>query len=99
MDQNQKKWPTIKCPHCGYEYTISDIFMPDSFVGRPDSVVRDALGKILYLEYEGGNEPCQSEQYYCDGCDKPFIVEPVLTFKIKKEAEELDFSETYASLL
>ena len=30
---------------------------------------------------------------------KPFIVEPVITYRVKKEVEELDFTEKYVSLL
>ena len=99
MEQNQKKWPTIKCPHCGYEYIPAEIFMPGDLLGESDSLVRDALGKIIYLEYKESYEPAQPEKYFCDNCDKPFIVEPVLTFKVRKEAEELDFTETFVSLL
>jgi DNA-directed RNA polymerase subunit RPC12/RpoP len=99
MEQNQKKWPTIKCPNCGYEFTPAEIFYPETLLGNPESVVRDALGKIIYLDYTEGEEPCQPEKYFCDNCDKPFIVEPVLTFKVKKEVEELDFTETFVSLL
>jgi DNA-directed RNA polymerase subunit RPC12/RpoP len=99
MEQNQKKWPTIKCPHCGYEYTPAEVLYPESLLGKPDSIIRDALGKIIYLEYAEGDEPCQSEKYICDNCDKPFIVEPVITYKVRKETEELDFTETFVSLL
>ena len=100
MEQNQKKnWPTIKCPHCGYEYTPADIFMPGDLIGEPKTVIRDALGKIIYLEYDKDSEPMTSEKYFCDNCDKPFIVEPVITYKVKKESEELDFTEKYVSLL
>lgn len=99
MDQNQKKWPTIKCPHCGYEFTSAEIFYPETLLGNPESVVRDALGKIIYLDYTADEEPCQPEKYFCDSCDKPFVVEPVLTFKVKKEVEELDFGTEYVNLL
>ena len=99
MEQDSKKWPTIRCPHCGYEYTPAEIFMPGDFLGRPESLIRDALGKIIYLEYEEDNEPLQSEQYICDNCDKPFVVEPVISYKVKKEIEELDFSNDTVSLL
>jgi hypothetical protein len=51
------------------------------------------------LEYAEGDEPCQPEKYFCDNCDKPFIVEPVITYKVKKEVEELDFTEKFVSLL
>lgn len=99
MEQNQKKWPTIKCPHCGYEAVPAEIFYPGSLLGKPESLVRDALGKIIYLDYMEGEEPCQSEKYFCDGCGQLFVVEPVMTFKVKKEAEELDFTSDYVSLL
>ncbi len=99
MEQIQKKWLTIKCPHCGQEYAPSEIFMPGDFLGRPESLIRDALGKIIYLEYDEDDMPLQSEQYICDSCDKPFVVEPVITYKVKKEIEELDFSNDMVSLL
>ena len=100
MEQNQKKnYPVIRCPHCGWEYTPADIFMPGDLIGKPKTVIRDALGKIIYQEYDSENEPAQSEKYFCDNCEKPFIVEPVIVYKVKKEAEELDFTESYVSLL
>ena len=100
MVQNQKKnWPIIRCPHCGYEMTPADIFMPGDLIGEAKTVIREALGKIIYQEYESDNEPAQVEKYFCDNCDKPFIVEPVITYRVTKEVEELDFTETYVSLL
>ncbi len=77
----------------------SEIFVPGELEGEAATVIRDALGKIIYQEYEPENEPAKAEKYFCDNCDKPFIVEPVVTYKVKKEAEELDFSEVYVSLL
>ena len=53
MEQNQKKnYPVIRCPHCGGEYTPADIFMPGDLIGKPKTVIRDALGKIIYQEYD-----------------------------------------------
>jgi len=68
-------------------------------LGRNDSVVRDALGKIIYLDYREGEEPCQAEEFICFECGKPFIVEPVISYKVKKQVEEKDFSNPYVSLL
>ena len=100
MEQNQKKnWPVIRCPHCGWEMIPSEIFYPGELIGEAKTVIRDALGKIIYQEYDSDNEPAQVEKYFCDNCDKPFIVEPVITYRVKKEVEELDFTETYVSLL
>ena len=73
--------------------------MPGDLIGEAKTVIRDALGKIIYQEYEADSEPNQSEKYFCDNCDKPFIVEPVITYRVKKEVEELDFSSTYVNLL
>lgn len=98
-DPKNTKRPVIKCPHCGWEYTPADIFYPGEIIGKPDSVVRDALGKIIYHEYQEGEEPEQTESFICEECGKPFVVEPIVTYKVKKEEEALDFTEQYVSLL
>ena len=100
-DKPEKKqnWATITCPHCGRQYTPADIFMPGDLIGKPETVIHDALGKIIYVEYEDENEPVSETRYYCDECDKPFIVEAVVTYKVRKEEEALDFSEQSVSLL
>ena len=97
--EQQKKWPVIRCPHCNTEYSPAEIFMPGDLIGKPDTVLRDALGKIIYQEYDEDNEPAQVGHYICDECGKPFTVEPVITYKVKKEDEVKDFSELSASLL
>ena len=73
--------------------------MPGELVGKPDSVVRDALGKIIYLDYNEDEQPAQVAEYICDECGKPFVVEPVIQYKVKKQVEEKDFSNPYVSLL
>ena len=93
------KWPVITCPHCGHQYVPADIFYPGELIGKPEQVVRDALGKIIYQEYDDEELPGQIEHYICDECGKPFIVEPVITYKVRKEDEALDFSTQEASLL
>ena len=93
------RWPVIKCPHCGREYTPADIFYPGELLGRPQEIVRDALGKIIYHEYADDELPEQEERFICDECGKPFIVEPVVTYKVRKEDETLHFSDLSASLL
>jgi len=95
----QKKWPTIRCPHCGHEFVPADIFYPGELIGRPDQVVRDALGKVIYQDYGEDEEPCQIERYVCDECGKPFVVEPVIMYKVRKEDEAKDFSDLSSSLL
>lgn len=81
------------------EYTPADIFMPGDLIGEPENVVKDALGKIIYQEYDKDNEPGQVEHFVCDACGKPFTVEPIITYKVKKEDEALDFKTQESSLL
>ena len=95
----QKKWPVITCPHCGYQYTPADIFIPGELIGKPETVIKDALGKIIYQEFSEDDEPCAVEHFICEECGKPFIVEPVVSYKVKKEDEALDFSSLETSLL
>jgi len=73
--------------------------MPTDLEGKPDSVIKDALGKVLYADYPDGYNPGETTHFYCEGCGKPFVVEPTVSYKIRKESEELDFSSTTASLL
>ena len=72
------------------EFAPAEIFMPGDLIGEPDNVIRDALGRIIYQEYDEGNEPAQVGHYVCDECGKPFIVESVITCKVKKEEEAKD---------
>ena len=39
------------------------------------------------------------EQFICDYCNKPFIVEATVTYKTRAEEPEKDFSTQYVSLL
>jgi len=73
--------------------------MPGDFVGKTDSIVKDALGKVIYVDYLEDYEPLATESFVCDHCGKPFVVEPVISFKTKKEDEERDFSTDTVSLL
>lgn len=62
-------------------------------------MLRDALGKVVLADYEEGYSPEQAAKYVCDYCNKPFVVEPTVSYKVKKEAEELDFSSDTTSLI
>ena len=94
------KSPLIKCPTCGAEYLPGEIYMPGSLIGQPDEIVRDSLGKIIYEDYyTKEREPDNVEHYTCEYCDKPFVIEAVITYKTSSEAAEKDFSTQYVSLL
>ena len=93
------KTSLVKCPHCGAEYLPGEIYMPGDLIGQPTDVVRDSLGKIIYEDYLENKEPSLEERFTCEYCDKPFIIEAVITYKTKEEAPEKDFSSPYVSLL
>lgn len=98
-NSQEKIYPIIKCPHCGWNYTPAELFHPHDYAGEPTTILRDALGKILYHDYRSGYEPEMQADYICDGCNKKFIVNMSVSYKARKESEELDFSETTVSLL
>lgn len=50
MEETKSLWTPVKCPHCGHEHELSEILMPGDLLGRPEVVVRDALGKIIYVD-------------------------------------------------
>ena len=90
----------IKCPHCGAEYLPGEIYMPNSIIGQPDEVVKDSLGKIIYEDYyTADREPNLIESFVCEYCDKPFIIEAIVTYKTKDEMPERNFKEQYVSLI
>lgn len=94
----------IKCPHCGWEYEPGEVMYPNKVFGYPINVIRDALGHIIYTEYrkskysDSVEEPDYTEEFYCENCNKPFVIEVDMTFKSKPQDEELDFSDTAVSL-
>ncbi len=100
MKQNTSGKPAyIKCPHCGAEYHPSEIYMPGDLIGKPSEIIKDPLGKILYVGYEEEEEPALVQHFSCDECGKAFVVEAVVSYKTIKEEEELDFGSKAVSLL
>lgn len=97
--QSIDKKTIIKCPHCNAEYLAGEIFMPGAIIGQPKEVVKDSLGKIIYVEYSEGEEPDMIEHFTCEYCNKPFIAEATVTYKHLLEVPEKDFTTQYVSLL
>ena len=90
----------IRCPHCGAEFLPGEVYMPGALIGQPDDIVRDSLGKLLYEDYfTEDREPNPVEHFTCEYCDKPFVIEAVITYKTREEAPETDFQTQYVSLL
>lgn len=95
-----KKGMIIKCPYCGYEYTIDEIFVKGELIGQSHRRVKDTFGKILAVDYgDEENEPQLIEHYICDGCDKEFVVEATINCKTKPIDEAVDFKNESVSLL
>jgi len=89
----------ITCPKCKMQFHASEVFYPDDFVGKPATVVKDALNKIIYLDYEEDAEPVLAQTYECDGCGNTFVVEASLSFKVRETEPELDFKQQYTSII
>ena len=68
----ERKTPYIKCPVCGREYHPAEIYLPNSFFGRPKDIIRDSYsGKIDYFI---GKDMDLVERYVCDKCNTLFKV-------------------------
>lgn len=96
--QLQNNW-VVKCPHCGKEYHLCEIAMPGELLGtpRPNGIIKDPLGKILYLDFE--DEPATTFEFTCEDCDKDFLVDVLLQATVRRKPEEEDFSNLETSLL
>lgn len=99
MCKETKNPNIIKCPHCGFEYHPSEIFYPNAFFGRTDSLVKSPVGKILYVDYQEGEEPNFQEHFECEDCGKSFVINATVSYSTSKVSEEVDFSNPYVSLL
>ena len=99
LDSIDKK-TLITCPHCKTaQYLPGEIFMPGALLGKPNDVIRDSLGKFIYVSYQEGTAPELTENFTCEFCNKPFIVEATITYKAMTEVPEKDFSTEYVPLL
>ncbi len=49
-----KGLPVIRCPHCGFTYVPSEIYLPEYLLGKPEDLVKSPTGEIIYLDYQEG---------------------------------------------
>ena len=82
----------IICPNCGAEYLPAEIFLPDSFLGKPETINKNSRGEIIYYS---GESMSLKEKYICDYCNKTFKVNGKIQFNaiINKD---VDFDEDYS---
>ena len=94
MSNTDKKYASthIRCPYCGYEYSIAEIYYPDDLVGSENPVIRNSKNEITYST---GNPPNLDRDYTCDNCSKSFQVSACQKFITKKldELKDADFEE------
>ena len=68
----------ISCPHCGTEYTPSEVYLPKCFLGNTEYVKRDMEGKIQSV---AGSDMDTYEMFTCDYCKKSFSVSATVSFE------------------
>lgn len=91
MDDKDKFF-TIKCPKCGAEYTLADIFFPEDLLGKPTNVIKDDEGKILFIE---GEVPQLVEDWECERCGTDFKVRLDIKPLVEYD-KKFDFSDDYS---
>ena len=90
----------IHCPHCKAQDLPGEIYIPGALIGQPVEIVKDSLGEILYVDYHTeSNLPNNKESFTCEYCDKPFVLDALITYKPVHEAPERDFRQQYVSLI
>lgn len=97
MEKQTTNYVTIKCPYCGAEYTLDEIYLAKYITGKSKQLMKDPTGKILLAEFE--LEPDLTEIFNCDYCHKDFNVDLEIKTTTSSVKEELDFSTESASLI
>lgn len=91
----KEKLDVVTCPCCGAEYLPAEIFLPDSFLGKPNVIDKDSSGKLIY--YNGSNMNLK-ESYTCDYCNKTFRINAKIQFNTTFNSNA-DFDEEYSTPL
>lgn len=84
----------IRCPVCQTEYLPAEIYLPDSFLGKPKEVRRDLSGKIV--DYFGKSMDL-IETYRCDHCNSKFTVEANVKFYTTSKVNNVNKHKTKLS--
>lgn len=88
-----KRLDVITCPYCGREYLPSEIYLPNSFLGKATNVMRMIDGSIE--AYFGKNMDLK-ESYICDKCNSEFNVQAKVSFKTFPK-QNSKFKEEYVT--
>lgn len=86
----------ITCPRCGAEYLMQEIYLPNSFLGKASYIEKDPsthqITEIL------GTDVNTEEEYTCDFCGAPFIVNAKISFCTRENTKK-DFDNDYVTVL
>lgn len=84
----------IRCPNCGAEYMAAEIYLPDSFLGKPSFIDKEHnTGKIK--DFFGPDMDLR-EKYICDYCNAKFRIDTSVKFFTKELSEE-DFNKEHVT--
>ena len=83
--RDKRKDVVITCPICGREYLPAEIFVPNSFFGKPTNIDRFTNGEI---EVYDGSSMDTAEEYTCDNCGETFVVNADIHFKVTKKDDQ-----------
>ena len=86
----------IKCPFCGAEYLPAEIYIPESFIGKPECIDKSHLTKKIESYF--GKSMDLVERYKCDNCDTMFKIVARVQFTTMVE-KDLDFKKPYSTKL
>ena len=91
----KRKLTVITCPKCGREYLPAEIYIPDSFFGRPEYIKREIDGSIL--DYAGTSLDTE-ERYSCDNCKTIFKINAKVSFDTVID-DKADFESEHVTSL
>lgn len=96
MYDNRKRLVTIECPVCNTSYLPAEIFLPNSFLGKPYDIEKTSTGKIDMFD---GTTMDTYEEYVCDKCHKKFKVFANVSFKTEEINSNKTFNTIYSTPL
>ena len=90
----KEKFEVITCPNCGREYLPAEIYIPNSFFGKPEYIkLKDNKIDKLF-----GTSMDLKEHYCCDSCGKSFNITAKISFNTEID-DKHDFEEEYETKL
>lgn len=89
---DKEKYFIVKCPKCGAEYTIAEIFYPENLLGTPVDIIRDDNGRIIFID---GKEPELEEDWECEHCGTDFKVKLEIKPTVVYD-KRLDFKDDFS---